>query len=105
MIGNIIFVHSHFQPVFRPQAVEVCGIHHRAIHSFRASKPVRRVKRSFVPDLRQVSDTHRTWLEFQSEIGLGPDPIGYFLCYIERNRTYRIESYIKYDKDTMLSDN
>ncbi|BBH02136.1 hypothetical protein Prudu_012611 [Prunus dulcis] len=39
MTGNIIFVHSHFQPVFRPQAVEVCGIHHRAIHSFRASKP------------------------------------------------------------------
>ena len=29
-------VHSHFQPVFRPQAVEVRGIHHRANHSFRA---------------------------------------------------------------------
>ncbi|BBN69177.1 hypothetical protein Prudu_797S000100 [Prunus dulcis] len=33
---NIIvaLVHSHFQPVFRPQAVEVRGIHHRANHSF-----------------------------------------------------------------------
>ncbi len=28
----------------------------------------RRVKRSFLPDICQVSDTHRTWLEFQSEI-------------------------------------
>ncbi|BBN68987.1 hypothetical protein Prudu_680S000200 [Prunus dulcis] len=38
MTGNVIFVHSHFQPVFRPQAVEVRGIHHRATHSLRASK-------------------------------------------------------------------
>ncbi|BBG93996.1 hypothetical protein Prudu_002168 [Prunus dulcis] len=38
MTGNIIvaLVHSHFQPVFRPQAVEGRGIHHRANHSFRA---------------------------------------------------------------------
>ncbi|BBN67219.1 F-box family protein with DUF295 [Prunus dulcis] len=34
---NITFVHSHFQPVFRPQAAEVRGIHHRAILSFRVS--------------------------------------------------------------------
>ncbi|BBG93678.1 hypothetical protein Prudu_001762 [Prunus dulcis] len=47
----------------RVEAIEVRGIHHRASHSFRTTK----VKRSFVPDIRQVSDTHRTWLEFQSE--------------------------------------
>ncbi|BBH01638.1 F-box family protein with DUF295 [Prunus dulcis] len=37
---NIIFVHSHFQPVFRPQAIEVRGIHHRAILSFHVSNQV-----------------------------------------------------------------
>ena len=38
VLKNIIvaLVHSHFQPVFRPQAVEGRGIHHRANHSFRA---------------------------------------------------------------------
>ena len=40
VLKNIIFVHSHFQPVFRPQAVEVRGIHHRAILSFRVSSQV-----------------------------------------------------------------
>ncbi|BBH07114.1 hypothetical protein Prudu_018952 [Prunus dulcis] len=60
MTGNIIFVHSHFQPVFRPQAVEVCGIHHRAIHSFRASKPgenfgISQKYRETLPNFRQKS--------------------------------------------------
>ncbi|BBH05579.1 hypothetical protein Prudu_017018 [Prunus dulcis] len=32
----------------------------------------RRVKRSFVPDIRQVSDTHRAWPNFKEEIGSGP---------------------------------
>ncbi|BBG92816.1 hypothetical protein Prudu_471S000200 [Prunus dulcis] len=40
MQKNIIFVHSHFQPVFRPQAIEVRGIHHRAILSFHVSNQV-----------------------------------------------------------------
>ncbi|BBG99063.1 Pentatricopeptide repeat superfamily protein [Prunus dulcis] len=96
MIGfeNILVVHSYFHLVFRPRAVEVRRIHHRVIPSFRPTKwknlglvkiqgrlcrifgrslrenlkriETRRVKRSFVPDIRQVSDTHRTWLEFQS---------------------------------------
>ncbi|BBN67495.1 pyrimidine 2 [Prunus dulcis] len=96
-------------------AVEVRGIHHRAIHSFRASRQVknfgigqntgetllkfrqkskenlkefetRRVKRSFVPDIRQVSDTHRTWPEFQSGNWVGSCHItlihlGFILLY------------------------
>ncbi|BBG96739.1 hypothetical protein Prudu_005628 [Prunus dulcis] len=44
--------------------VEVHRIHHRATLNLHASN--KRAKRSFVPDIRQVSDTHRTWLEFQS---------------------------------------
>ncbi|BBH02255.1 hypothetical protein Prudu_012769, partial [Prunus dulcis] len=40
---NIIFVHSHFQPVFRPQAVEVRWIHHRAILSFHVSSQGKKV--------------------------------------------------------------
>ncbi|BBG99630.1 hypothetical protein Prudu_009382 [Prunus dulcis] len=35
-MGTLFLVHSHFQLVFRPQAVEVRGIHHRANYSFRA---------------------------------------------------------------------
>ena len=38
VLKNIIFVHSHFQIVFRPQAIEVRGIHHRASQSFRTTK-------------------------------------------------------------------
>ncbi|BBG96679.1 ZWICHEL kinesin-like calmodulin-binding protein, partial [Prunus dulcis] len=49
------------------EAVEVRGIHHRANYSFRAKG-----KKDIVPDIRQVSDTHRTWLEFQRGIGSGP---------------------------------
>ncbi|BBH06853.1 Protein kinase superfamily protein, partial [Prunus dulcis] len=49
------------------EAIEIRGIHHRAIRSFRAIK----VKGSFVPDIRQVSDTHMTGLEFQSENWVG----------------------------------
>ncbi|BBH01883.1 hypothetical protein Prudu_012278 [Prunus dulcis] len=41
MTGNIIFVHSHFQPIFRPHAVEVRWIHHRAILSFHVSSQVK----------------------------------------------------------------
>ncbi|BBH01607.1 hypothetical protein Prudu_011915 [Prunus dulcis] len=33
---------------------------------------VPRVKKTFVPDIRQVTDTHRTWPEFKVEIGSGP---------------------------------
>ncbi|BBN69017.1 hypothetical protein Prudu_695S000200, partial [Prunus dulcis] len=44
-VSDLLFMDnqaSEVQPISRrnlQRAVEVCGIHHRAIHSFRASKP------------------------------------------------------------------
>ena len=57
VLKNIIFVHSHFQPVFRPQAVEVRGIHHRAILSFHVSNQVWCCRNPHNPEgLRERSD-------------------------------------------------
>ncbi|XP_020421832.1 uncharacterized protein LOC109949802 isoform X1 [Prunus persica] len=42
---------------------------------------IRRAIRSIVPDIRQVSDTHRVRLEFQSEIWFGSC---HFCCYLEQ---------------------
>ncbi|BBH05385.1 hypothetical protein Prudu_016753, partial [Prunus dulcis] len=79
------------------KAIEVRGIHHRASHSFAPPSKVEdfgygqitgetlpnfrqkseenlikeRVKRSFVSDIHQVSDTHRSRLDFQSENWVG----------------------------------
>ncbi|BBH04066.1 F-box family protein with DUF295 [Prunus dulcis] len=44
----------------------------------------RRVKRSFVPDIRQVSDTHRAWPEFQRGNWVGSCHNRHAYYYIER---------------------
>ncbi|BBN68037.1 hypothetical protein Prudu_261S000300, partial [Prunus dulcis] len=95
-----LFLSTHtFELVFRPQPLEVRRNPPRAIlpafaphkvedfgfgqntgetlPNFRQkSKGIetRRVTRSIVPDIRQVSDTHKTWLEYQSGIGIGVVP-------------------------------